>query len=68
MTLTEAQEALSALETAINSGVLTTERSGRRITYQSLQQMTAQADKLRRDIQHAQGKPSVTIGVWDGAK
>lgn len=68
MTLTEAQTALDALDTAIHAGVLTVERGGRRITYQSQEQMRAEASRLLRDIQRAQSRPSIQVATWSGTK
>lgn len=68
MTLSEARVQLTAIETALAQGVKTVERSGRTITYADTEDMQAIADRLRRDIAKAMGKPSVTIGVWAGSK
>ena len=68
MTLTEAKEALASLQASLYSGILTSERGGRRITYQSVSDMRDAAAQLQRDINKASGKPSVVIGVWDGVK
>lgn len=68
MTLQEAKDALAALEQAMTSGVLTSERAGRRITYYSLEQQQIVADRLRRDIQKREGRPSVREAAWVGTK
>jgi hypothetical protein len=68
MTLSEAREQLTAIETALANGVKTVERAGRTITYADTEDMMAIADRLRRDIATATGKPSVVISTWTGTK
>lgn len=68
MTLTEAKDALASLEASMSRGVNSADRAGRRIQYHGLEEMMAAAANLRRDIAHAQGKPSVRYAVWSGTK
>lgn len=68
MTLTEAQTYLAKLEDALASGVKSVTLNGRLITYQDIDAMRAEADRLRRDIQAQQGRPRVRTFVWEGSK
>lgn len=68
MTLSEARAQLTAIETALAQGIKTVERAGRTTTYADTEDMMAIADRLRRDIAKAMGKPSVSIATWTGVK
>ena len=68
MTLSEAQAFLAAIELSLASGTKTVERAGRSITYADYDDMRSIADQLRRDIQRRQGRPSIRITTWTGAK
>ena len=72
MTLTEARERLAALESAVQSGEKTIKIGGREVTYFDISDVSAEADKLRRDIRcreiRTAGGRCVKVATWTGVK
>ncbi len=72
MTLTEARERLAALEAAVQSGEKTIRIAGREVTYFDISDISAEADKLRRDIRcketRTAGGRCVKVATWTGVK
>lgn len=68
MTLEQAKTYLDKIEAAMLVGAESVEIAGRRVQYQSLDEMRTLANQLRRDIQRREGKSSALTAVWTGAK
>lgn len=68
MNLDQARTYLSELESALLVGTVSVEIAGRKVQYQSLEEMRTLADQLRRDIQRREGRPSVSTASWTGSK
>lgn len=68
MTLDEAKNTVSALQEALSTGVQTVDVNGRRVTYHSPSDMSDAIDKLLRDIRKAEGKQTIRVATWTGAK